>query len=89
VTGAATLDNSPVDACFIVADTGELSTLMKLYSVAEAAVRLGIDASLVRAYIRQGRIRSERTEPPYVISEASLARFERNRPVRGRPRRTP
>jgi excisionase family DNA binding protein len=61
---------------------------MKLYSVSEAATRLGIDPSLVRAYIRQGRIRSERSEPPYVISEAALARFERNRPVRGRPRRT-
>lgn len=62
---------------------------MRLYSVAEAASRLGIDPSLVRAYIRQGRIRSERSEPPYVISDAALARFERNRPVRGRPRRTP
>jgi len=62
---------------------------MKLYSVAEAAGRLGIDPSLVRAYIRQGRIRSERSEPPYVISETALARFERNRPARGRPRRTP
>jgi excisionase family DNA binding protein len=62
---------------------------VKLYSVAEAASRLGIDPSLVRAYVRQGRIRSERSEPPYVISEAALARFERTRPVRGRPRRTP
>jgi ADP-ribosylglycohydrolase len=62
---------------------------MPLYSVAEAARRLGIDPSLVRAYIRQGRIESERAEPPYVISEASLARFERDRPVRGRPKRTP
>jgi predicted site-specific integrase-resolvase len=60
---------------------------MKLLSVAEAAARLGIDPSLVRVYIRQGRIHSERAEPPYVISEASLARFERNRPARGRPRK--
>jgi excisionase family DNA binding protein len=60
---------------------------VKLYSVAEAAARLGIDPSLVRAYIRQGRIKSERPEPPYVISEATLVRFEQNRPARGRPRR--
>jgi Helix-turn-helix domain len=67
---------------------GMVAGRVQLYSVAEAARRLGIDPSLVRAYIRQGRIVSERSEPPYVITEASLARFERNRPVRGRPRRT-
>jgi predicted site-specific integrase-resolvase len=62
---------------------------MVLYSVSEASKRLGIDPSLVRTYIRQGRIKSERSEPPYVMTEASLARFEQNRPVRGRPKRAP
>ena len=60
---------------------------MELYSAAEAGARLGIHPSLVRVYIRQGRIKARRTSIGYLIEDRELARFELNRPKRGRPPR--
>ncbi len=53
---------------------------------AEAAERLGIDCSLVRAYCRQGRIKAERQGRDWLIQEQALVQFERTRRGRGRPR---
>ena len=58
-----------------------------IYSATEAGARLGIHPSLVRVYIRQGRIKARRTSLGYLIEDRELARFERSRPKRGRPRR--
>lgn len=60
---------------------------MKLHSVTEAAMRLGIDPSLVRVYCRDGRIKATRTTAGWVISEAALQSFERKERKRGRPPR--
>lgn len=57
------------------------------YSTTEAGAKLGIHPSLVRAYIHQGRIKARRTSAGYMIEERELAKFERNRPKRGRPPR--
>lgn len=57
---------------------------MKLLSATEAATRLGIHPSLVRVYLRDGRLKAAR-EDPWMISERELERFEQHRPKRGRP----
>jgi predicted site-specific integrase-resolvase len=59
---------------------------MKLYSVTEAAVRLGIDPSLVRVYCRDGRLKARQTSGGWVITEAALRGFESKERKRGRPR---
>ena len=52
---------------------------MKVYGVPEAAARLGIDASLVRRYCRQGRIKATRPVRDWLIEESEMARLEAER----------
>lgn len=59
----------------------------KVYSVTEAAARLGLDPSEVRRQIRNGRLQAHKTSGGYVTTEAQLLRFERERLPRGRPRK--
>jgi excisionase family DNA binding protein len=58
---------------------------MMLLSATEAAERLGIHPSLVRFYLRDGRLKAAR-QRPWMISEEELERFaEQMRPL-GRPK---
>lgn len=58
---------------------------MKLLNAKEAAARLGIHPSLVRAYCRDGRIKAAR-QAPWMISEREVERFAEVLRPRGRPR---
>jgi excisionase family DNA binding protein len=55
-------------------------------SVEEAATRMGCDPSLIRRYIRQGRLSAMRIgERPYAIASEELERFAALPRRAGRP----
>jgi len=57
----------------------------KLYSTTETAELLGISDSLVRRYLREGRLKGLEVGKFWVISETEISRFEKIKRVRGNP----
>lgn len=50
---------------------------MPTYTTVEAAARLGILAATVRLQIAKGKLRARKVRRDWLISEAELARYER------------
>jgi len=48
---------------------------IKFYTVTDTAETLNITAQTVRAYIKQGKIKSQRIGRPILIKESNLKKF--------------
>ena len=71
---------------------GKVTAVDKVFSVQQAAERLGVTPDMVRKAIRQGHLRAqslsqEGRRPFYIVTEAALQDYER-RP-KGKPGRKP
>ena len=55
------------------------------YTVTEASALLGINASLVRRYIREERIPAMKVGKTWMLSMAEIKKFERKPRPRGNP----
>lgn len=67
----------------------EMETNMKMYTVTQAAERLGLTAPAVYAAIRRGRIKARRIGSIYLISGDEIERYaETCKGKVGRPSRT-
>lgn len=60
--------------------------LGNLVSVSEAAERLGLAETLVRRYVRQGRLRGEQKGRMWLIDEESLDEFAAKPRSSGNPK---
>ena len=68
--------------------TPEYDADVAIITLAEAAKRLGMSATTLRHQARTGRLRAQLYGKTYVISEAELARYQReSRGKPGRPRK--
>jgi excisionase family DNA binding protein len=60
---------------------------MAALTIAEAAARLGLAPSTLRAQIANGRLKATKVGPVWTVSERELARYQRENA--GRPGRPP
>ncbi len=63
----------------------------RMVTVAEAAAALAVDPTVVRYYVRRGRLRAVRVPPrgPYLIPYDEVERHKAARAGRARPGRAP